>query len=347
MTRAPMTFLVAVALLAAGAAPARGQQVKGQKPIMMIGDVFQFNEGSWATYTLHDKKDDSYYSMTMSILESVRRGGKDCAWMEIEIETEKELVVTRFLTEKTKNGPGDLFEAIVYVYGMTPFSIPQRMLKDANKQVPPMQVAQVAKRIEQRQMSFDGETLDVWAVEATDTQGGQVSAMVSLGVAPIGVLLADTSEMSMYLEAWGGDATTRIKGKPVGFLQWIIGLVGKGMAGGDVGMKERPQRTWDVTGAWREFEGPCATATWTMFGRTGEQSGVRVPRCDGSQPAEVSEGGAIRWRTDRVVVLAMPGRAAADNATATLIFVAPTEAVVWYTAPDGRPAFATLRKGTM
>ena len=99
---------------------------------------------------------------------------------------------------------------------MEPFSIPQRMLKDASKQVPPLQVGRVAKRIEQKQLSFDGESLDVWAVEGTDPQGGPMSAMVSLDVAPIGVLLADTDEMSMYLEAWGGGATTRIKGKPIG-----------------------------------------------------------------------------------------------------------------------------------
>jgi len=346
MTRAFMSILVAVAFVLTGAVPVAGQENKGQRPVMMIGDVFQFNEGSWATYTLHDKKDDSYYSMTMSILESVQRGQKACAWMEVEIETEKELVVTRFLTEKTKAGPGDLFEVIVYVYGLQPFSIPQRMLKDANKQVPPLQVGHVSKRIEQRQMSFGGESLDVWAVEGTDPQGGAMSAMVSLDVAPIGVLLAETDEASMYLEAWGGGATTRVKGKPKGFLMWLMGLVGKGMAGGEVGMQERPQRTWDVAGTWREFEGPCARSTWTMITGAGEPSKVTAPRCDGSQAAQVSEGVAPRWRSDRVVVMQMPGRAATDKAAATLIFVAPTKAVVWYTAPDGRPAFATLRKET-
>ena len=346
MTRVFMSILVAVAFVLTGAVPVAGQEIKGQRPVMMIGDVFQFNEGSWATYTLHDKKDDSYYSMTMSILESVRRNGKDCAWMEVEIETEKELVVTRFLTEKTKTGPGDLFEVIVYVYGLDPFSIPHSMLKDANKEVPPLQAGHVTKRIEQRQMSFGGESLDVWTVEGTDSQGKAMSAMVSLDVAPISVLLADTAEASMYLEAWGSGATTRIKGKPKGFLTWVMGLIGKGMAGGEIGMQERPQRTWDVAGTWREFEGPCARSAWTMNTGAGQSPRVTAPRCDGSQPAQVSEGVAPRWRSDRVVVMQMPGRAATDRAAATLIFVEPTKAVVWYTAPDGRPAFATLRKET-
>ncbi|MCX6555991.1 MAG: hypothetical protein NTW95_00930 [Candidatus Aminicenantes bacterium] len=344
MTDALMSIFAAVVFVVAGAVPVAGQEIKGQRPVMMIGDVFQFNEGSWATYTMHDKKDDTYFSMTMSILESVRRGRKDYAWMEVEIETEKELVVTRFLTEKTKAGPGDLLEAIVYVYGLEPFSIPKRMLKDANKQTPPLQVSQVTKRIEQKQLLFDGESLDVWAVEGTDAQNGPMSALVSLGVAPIGVLLAETNEVSMYLEAWGGGATTRIKGEPVGFTMWVLSMVADGMSGEDIAMKERPQRTWDVAGAWREFEGPCTKSTWMMTALDGKLSAVTAPRCDVSQPAPVSESSALRWRSDRIVVMTLPGRAAAETPTATLIFVAPTKAVIWYTAPDGRPAFTTLRK---
>lgn len=344
MTRPFTSILAAVAFVVTGAAPVAGQEVKGQRPVILVGDAFQFNEGSWATYTLHDKKDDSYYSMTMSILESVRRGKQECAWMEVEIETAKELVVTRFLTEKTKTGPGDLFEVIVYVHGLQPFSIPKSMLKDTNKQVPPMQVARVARRVEQRQMAIDGESLNVWAVEGTDPQGGAMSAMVSVDVAPIGVLMADTRDISMYLEAWGGGAKTRIKGKPRGFMTWLLGLIGQGMSGEDIAMKERPQRNWDVNGAWREIEGPCAGSVWTMNAGAGELSRLAAPRCDPSPAAQISEGIAPRWRSDRVVVTQLPGRAATDKATATVILVAPDKAVVWYTAPDGRPAVATLRK---
>lgn len=342
MARAFLSILAAVAFVVAGAAPAASQTIKAQKPVMMIGDVFQFNEGSWATYTLHDKKDDTYYSMTMSILESVVRDGKNCAWMEIEIETEKELVVTRFLTEKTKTGPGDLLAAIVGVYGMEPFSIPQKMMKDANKQVPPLEVGHVVKRIEQKRLSFDGVSLDVWSVEAADPKGVPITAMVSLGVAPIGVVMADTEEMSMFLEAWGVGAKTRIKGTPMGFTEWILSQVGKGMAGQEIGMKERPQRAWNIDGVWREFEGPCAGASWTMAGRAEGVSAMTWPGCAGAQRTTITEAKMPHWRTDRVVLLKLQ-RGAAPG-TATLIFVAPGKAVVWYTTADGRPVFATLRK---
>jgi hypothetical protein len=76
----------------------------------------------------------------------------------------------------------------------------------------------------------------------------------------------------------------------------------------------------------------------------GKLLGVTAPRCAASQPAQVSESSTLRWRSDRIVVMDMPGRAAADAPSATLIFVAPTKAVIWYKAADGRPAFATLRK---
>lgn len=149
MARVFLSSFAVVAFVAAGAAPAAAQTIKAQKPVVMIGDVFQFNEGSWATYTLHDKKTDAYNSVTLSILESVQRDGRDCAWMEVEIETERELIATRLLTEKTKTGPGEVFEAVVGAYGMAPFIIPQAKLKDVKGLMPPLLAGRVVKRVGQ------------------------------------------------------------------------------------------------------------------------------------------------------------------------------------------------------
>ena len=68
-----LILLLMIVLLAP--LPMSAQAIARQKPVMMIGDSFQFIPGSWATYTLHDKKEDTYYTMTMSILESVRKSG--------------------------------------------------------------------------------------------------------------------------------------------------------------------------------------------------------------------------------------------------------------------------------
>jgi hypothetical protein len=319
------------------------QEVSGQKPVMLIGDTFQFTPGSWATYTLHDKTDDTYYTMTMSILESVRKNGKDCAWMEIEIETDKELVVTRILTEKTRIGPGEIFEVIVYVHGMTPFTIPQKWLKDEEKKVGDFKVGQVQSRVAQRTIKFGGYPLDVFDVDAIDEHGDPFAATVSLAIAPIGILMADTKDMAMYLEDWGTGARTRVVGKPVGFIAWTFGLVGKALSGADIEMKARPQRALDVGGAWEEADGPCAGSRWTLSGASLTAATVGADsRCDG-RTAPMAHATSPRWKTDKVLTFTLPGRGPHVNRV-SIAFSSATRAVVMFTDPNGRSALATLRK---
>lgn len=337
-----LIFLFPVVLFLLSPLSVSAQEVKGQKPVMLIGDTFQFTPGSWATYTLYDKAEDAYYTMTMSILESVRKNGKDSAWMEIEIETDKELVVTRILTEKTKAGPGEMFEVVVYIHGMTPFTIPEKWLKDEDKKVGDFKVSQVQSRVSQRTIRFGGYPLDVFDVDATDENGAPVAATVSLAVAPIGILMADTKEMAMYLEDWGTGAKTRVVGKPVGFIEWTIGLVGKGMAGEDIDMA-RPQRALDVTGSWEEADGPCAGSRWTLSGVSLTAATVGVDsRCQG-RTAPVAQATDPRWKTDKVLTFALPGRGTAASRV-SLAFRSATRAVVMFTDPNGRQALATLRK---
>ena len=338
-----LVLLFPVVLLLLSPQPVCAQEIKGQKPVMLIGDTFQFTPGSWATYTLYDKAEDTYYTMTMSILESVRKNGKDSAWMEIEIETDKELVVTRILTEKTKAGPGEMFEVIVYMQGMTPFSIPGAWLKDEDQKVGDFRVSQVQSRVAQRSIRFGGYPLDVFDVDATDENGAPVAATVSLGVAPIGILMADTKEMAMFLEDWGTGAKTRVVGTPVGFIEWTIGLVGKGMAGEDVEMKPRPQRALDVSGSWEEADGPCAGSRWTLSGVSLAAATVGADsRCEG-RTAPVAQAADPRWKTDKVLTFSLPGRGAAASRV-SIAFSSAARAVVMFTDPNGRQALATLRR---
>lgn len=338
-----LIFLFPAVILLFTPQPVCAQEIQGQRPVMLIGDTFQFTPGSWATYTLHDKAEDTYYTMTMSILESVRRNGKDSAWMEIEIETDKELVVTRLLTEKTKAGPGEMFEVVVYIHGMTPFTIPSSWLRDEEKKVGDFKVSQVQSRVAQRSIRFGGYPLDVFDVDAVDEKGAPVAATVSLGVAPIGILMADTKDMAMYLEDWGTGAKTRVVGTPVGFIGWTIGLIGKGMAGEDVEMKPRPQRALDVSGSWEEADGPCAGSRWTLGGASLAPATVDADsRCAG-RTAPVAQASNPRWKTDKVLTFALPGRGP-DASRVSIAFHSATRAVVVFTGPDGRQALATLRR---
>jgi len=100
--------VLAVAALVAVTAPAPcGAEVKGQRPMMIVEDVFQFTPGAWSDYLIHDRSKQEYYRMSIATLERLDRNGKPCSWMEIGVTPEKEPpVVTRLLVEQTKTGPG-------------------------------------------------------------------------------------------------------------------------------------------------------------------------------------------------------------------------------------------------
>ena len=335
-------FLLSLVLLAPPPVFAQ-QQIAGQKPVMMIGDTFQFIPGSWATYALHDKKEDTYYTMTMSILESVRKNGKDCAWMEIEIETDKELVVTRILTEKTKNGPGEVLEVIVYIHGFTPFSIPEKWMKGEDQQVAEFKVGQVKQRVNQRTITFGGRQLDVIEVDAVDESGTPIAATASMGITPIGVLYAETTEIGMYLEDWGMGAKTRVVGKPQSFYMWLLSQIGGSLAEAEAKTQPRPQRQLDIAGAWQEMDGPCAGSRWGFTGAFPTAARVDADSRCGDQRAPAALAANSRWAMDKIVTLSLAGRGPV-NSRVSVIFNSPTRAVIAFTDRNGRAALATLRK---
>ncbi len=338
-----LIFLLLVVLLAPLPVFAQ-QQIAGQKPVMMINDTFQFIPGSWATYAVHDKKEDTYYTMTMSILESVRKNGKDCAWMEVEIETDKELVVTRILTEKTKNGPGAVLEVIVYIHGFTPFTIPQKWIKGDEQQVAEFKIGKVQQRVNQRTITFGGRRLDVTEVDAIDESGTAIAATASVDITPIGVLYAETTDVGMYLEDWGMGAKTRIVGKPQSFYVWMVSQVGSALADAEAKTQPRPQRQLDVAGTWEEMDGPCAGSRWVFAGAFPTAARVDADSRCGGQTSPVARAVNSRWAMDKVMTLSLPGRGP-DNSRVSVVFSSATRAVVAFTDRNGHAALATLSKG--
>ena len=116
--------------------------------------------------------------------------------MGVEVETDKELV-SRILREKTRDGPGDVLKVIVYVYGFTPFTIPQKWIKGDDQKVAEFKVARVQKRVAQRTMTFGGHLLEVIEMDAVDDSGTAVVATASAGITPIGALALDTPDVGM------------------------------------------------------------------------------------------------------------------------------------------------------
>ncbi len=227
-SRFGMLVALAVAAVAAmTAATAQGADVKGQRPLMIVGDTFRFTPGAWSDYLIHDRAKKEYYRMTVATLERVDRDGKPCSWMEIGVTPEKDPpVVTRFLVEETKTGPGEIHEVIVQVRGYEPFTVPESFYRGEEKDVGKFKGTAVAKRIDRRVISVAGRSVRVWDVEAVDAAGDVTAALVSEEVAPIGVVLAESPQVDMVLADWGTGAKSRIEGTPVNFYVWLMMQMG-------------------------------------------------------------------------------------------------------------------------
>ncbi|HNU84522.1 MAG: hypothetical protein QM256_10635 [Pseudomonadota bacterium] len=220
--------VLAVAALVAVTAPAPcGAEVKGQRPMMIVEDVFQFTPGAWSDYLIHDRSKQEYYRMSIATLERLDRNGKPCSWMEIGVTPEKEPpVVTRLLVEQTKTGPGEIYEVIVQVRGYAPFTVPESFFRGEDKDVGNVKSTAVAKRIERRVIPVAGRSVRAWDVEAVDAAGDVTAALVSEEVAPIGVILAESPQVDMVLSDWGTGAKSKIEGTPVNFYVWLMMQMG-------------------------------------------------------------------------------------------------------------------------
>lgn len=225
MTRRILRLSLCLPLAAAmlGGVPAQDQNIPGQKAFPLIQDTFKFVPGSWADYTLFDKAKNETFRMRIAALEKETVKGVPCSWLEIEVEMkDAPLVVTSFLAEETPNGPGRIEKAVVQVAGMSPFSVPKKYLDGPDAQVADFKPAKIVKKLEAKKVVLAGKTIEVLFVEAETEKNETVSAGISLRIPPIAVYQAETSEIKMTLNDWGGEARTRITGPAIPFFLWIL-----------------------------------------------------------------------------------------------------------------------------
>lgn len=220
--------LLTLLILFPGTIPA--EEIKGQKPMMIIGETFQFIPGTWAEYYINDKIKKEYYHMYLAINEKDKRDGKPCSWMEIEVKTEKDpTVVTRLLVEETRQGPGEIMDVIVQVKGYSPFIVPESFYKE-DKEVGNFQTSHVANRVERRLINYKNKELNVWKVQTKDTKGKIMDAIISEEVPPIGIVMIENPEIGMYLDGWGMNARSKIEGTPVNFYLWLMYQIFEGLS---------------------------------------------------------------------------------------------------------------------
>jgi hypothetical protein len=205
-------------------------KIPGQRPVLMIKDTFKFVPGSWADYAIVDKIKKETYRMYIATLEREIVKNVPCSWLEIEMEMKDQpIVVTKILAEETKDGPGKIMKAIIQVQGYSPFSVPNKYMEGTDKQVAPFDAAQIVKRLEQKTIVHKGKTISAVVVEAEDSKGEKTAATVSLELLPIAVYDAETNDMKMSVNDWGGGAKSKIKGTPVSFTLWIIEQIANGL----------------------------------------------------------------------------------------------------------------------
>ena len=225
-----LRFSLLIFVLGSIAGGALAADIQGQKPFMFIGDTFQFAPGAWTSYYIHDKAKNEHYIMHMATLERTKQDGKPCSWMEIEMLPENgPAVVTRLLVEETKQGPGDLQDVIVQVKGYSPFTVPRKYYEGENKEVGEFRTTQITKRIVRRTFQLSGRSISAWEVEAVDDKGNISEAIVSEQILPIGVIMAETNQVGMYLKDWGMSAKSKIDGAPMNFYLWLMMQVGAGL----------------------------------------------------------------------------------------------------------------------
>jgi hypothetical protein len=218
--------LLPIASLVATAA----EKIPGQRPLMIVGETFQFIPGAWGRYTILDKQRNESYRMYISILPREKKQKTGTSWMEIEVETrDTPKVVTRFLAEETPCGPGRLQKVIVQVQGYAPFNVPKKYFTGDDAQVSPVIPAQTLKRADKSLRPVAGRQVTAWEVEAEDAGGNRTRAIVSEEVPPIGIVAAENNDILMSLEDWGTGAVSRVSGTPRSFTVWILEQIAKEM----------------------------------------------------------------------------------------------------------------------
>lgn len=226
-----LSFFVLIAVVLPASAE---QQIKGQRPMLVIDDTFQFIPGTWAKYAIRDKKRQQDYEMIMAVLDRERRGGMDCSWMEVTIRAEDTPeVVTRFLVPMTSRGPGKPLAAIVQMEGYDPFTVPDSFMEGDDAEVGQRQTFHLVKKLETRTIQTrKGKTVKLWQADAVNDRGEHITAWVSDELPPLGLYEADTPEAAMHIKSWGTDARSGIRGEPMNFYLWLTSVVSKAISEG-------------------------------------------------------------------------------------------------------------------
>ena len=247
--------VVTVLGLCAGCASSSSSEqsaVPKQRPIPYVQGSMPLKPGTWATYDIHDRKQNTDSRMWFALDQRVKRDNGSALWIEVEVtQAGQPPVVTRFLAQETADGFGDLLEAIVQVKGYEPFRIPQKYLNAGRNDSPSFtkvspagggtsQPATMPAPPPRKTVQLNGRTLHVYEASGQDQQGQPVHATVTEEVPPLALVTADTADVTMRLVDWGAGVQSKITGTPISMTWWITKQVVKGLAEDDSGGGTKP-----------------------------------------------------------------------------------------------------------
>ncbi|MBF0292347.1 MAG: sel1 repeat family protein [Nitrospinae bacterium] len=234
---AAIAILVAI-FVCAPAVSAEPKKAPEPNKMVVIDGAFFFAQGSWGLYNYESKKDRIPGKMLFSVLNPEQRNGKRHWWMEVGVESKDKdgapiNTVTRILAEETKDGPGDIADIIVQMKGYEPFTIPSWAMQkqEKGKRADRHVITPDRSKMTERQMTIAGKTITVLDTQAVDDKGRPIKATICLDVKPLGLVSADTDEISMSLVKWGDGAVSQIQGEPMNFVAWTALQVKKAMDG--------------------------------------------------------------------------------------------------------------------
>lgn len=211
----------------------------GHPSPVIVGDVFQFVEGSWAEYEIYDKDDESTVIFRMSVLdtEQVRRTWlsrrRTYRWIEFEVTVPDEShVIIKYLARETSEGPGDPHEMIIQIEGFdNPIRVGRRFLAEDAEEFVAADFEWTRQQVDEETITHAGRTFSAWRVQAEAEDGSIVEAIVSEDLPPLGLFFTETPELRMSLLDWGMDASSQITGEPLGITRWIGRQVRDAMRG--------------------------------------------------------------------------------------------------------------------
>lgn len=202
----------------------------GGQPVLMVDGAWRPNPGSWGSYRIHNRKDNTEATMQFAVLQRTRVDGKPALWMEIAVKMDGQPeAITRILAEDLPAGPGRILKVIVQPKGYPPFIVPESMLEQDGPEKDFQRVGS-ADKVRQIHFRLQGRGLTGWEVQGKDDQGRPVYATVSQDVPPLGLLSASTAEAEINLLDFGQGATTRIKGDPMNFYLWLTEQMVNGLS---------------------------------------------------------------------------------------------------------------------